>query len=298
MAPALAMLCVACGGSHAPTSPIQPTPIDPIVQPPPAPAPDEVFAGAGDIGWCGSPGPEATARLLDGVPGTVFTAGDNAYMSGTPKEFAECYAPSWGRHKSRTYPTPGNHDYGTPGAAGYYEYFGSRAGPVGQGYYGFDLGNWHVVALNSIIPIGSGSAQIAWLQADLAAHPVTCTLAFWHQPLFSSGSNGPTWAVRDAWRILHEFRVDVVVNGDEHVYERFAPQDPDGRADETRGIRQFTIGTGGAPLTSLKTRAPNSEVFIAAHYGVLKLTLQHDAYAWEFLPVGGPAMDSGTGKCR
>lgn len=295
---AVLAVSVCCGGPETPTQPSTPdSPGDPVVQPPPVVS-DHVFAGAGDIGWCGSPGPEGTARLLDALPGTVFTTGDNAYMQGTPQQFAECYDPSWGRHKSRTYPSPGNHDYGTPGAAGYYTYFGSRAGPPGLGYYGYDLGNWHVVSLNSEVPLGVGSAQLAWLRADLTYHPRTCTLAYWHRPLYSSGPNGGSPQVRELWRLLFEFHVDVVLNGHDHLYERFAPQDADGRVDASHGIRQFTIGTGGGPLYQLRSRQPHSEAFIANSFGILKLVLRSEDYTWEFQPVGASPMDVGFDRCR
>lgn len=265
----------------------------------PAPVPDQTLVGAGDIGFCGSPAPEATARLIDAIPGAVFTTGDNAYMEGSAKNFAECYEPNWGRHKGRTYPSPGNHDYGTPGAAGYFSYFGSRAGPSGLGYYSFDLGNWHIVSLNSNVAHGAGSAQLAWLRGDLEANRRACSIAFWHQPLFSSGPNGPSPGLRDTWRLLYEFNVDLVLNGHDHLYERFGPQDPDGRPDETRGIRQFTVGTGGASLYRQATRRANSEALSSA-YGVLKLTLRANDYQWQFLPVPGSADagDSGTDRCR
>jgi hypothetical protein len=291
-------LCGACGQRTGPTRPSDPPGIpDQPIQP--LPVADQTFVGAGDIGWCGSADPEATARLLDAIPGTVFTTGDNAYMEGSAKNFAECYDPNWGRHKARTYPSPGNHDYGTPGAAGYFTYFGSRAGPPGLGYYSFDLGNWHVVSLNSTVARGAGSAQLAWLRNDLETNRRACSIAFWHNPLFTSGPNGPEPGMRDIWRLLYEFNVDVVLNGHEHLYERFAPQDPDGRADAARGIRQFIVGTGGARLYKVAARHPNSEAVTFA-YGVLKLTLRATDYQWQFIsvPGSGDSGDSGSDRCR
>lgn len=237
--------------------------------------------------------------MLDGIPGTVFTTGDNAYMDGSLKNFAECYEPNWGRHKNRTYPSPGNHEYHTSGAAGYFQYYGSRAGPPGLGYYSFNLGNWHIVSLNSNVARAAGSAQLTWLRTDLENNRRLCTLAYWHHPLFSSGPNGPDGSMRDTWRLLHEFNVDVVMNGHEHLYERFAPQDPDGQPDAARGIRQFTVGTGGAVLYGLAVRRPNSEALISA-YGVLKLTLRASDYQWQFIPTSGSgsAGDAGTDRCR
>jgi hypothetical protein len=279
-------------------SPSRPTPIDPpSVPPPPTGAGEHVLVGAGDIGWCGSAGPEATARLLDGIPGTVFTTGDNAYMSGTAQQFADCYEPTWGRHKARTRPSPGNHDYETPGAAPYYAYFGPSAGPAGRGYYSYDLGSWHILALNSAIAAGAGSPQLTWLRADLEANRTRCAAAYWHDPVFSSGPNGNQPQMREVWRVLQEFGVDVVLAGDDHDYERFAPQDANGRSDPDRGIRQFVVGTGGAPLYEFASPRPNSE-FRASVWGVLKLTLRAEDYAWQFIPTSSGAADSGTGRCH
>jgi len=259
-------------------------------------APTEIFVGAGDIGWCGSPGVALTGRLLDGIGGTVFAAGDNAYMSGTAQQYRDCYDPGWGRHKGRTRPTPGNHEYETPGAAPYFDYFGANAGPPGQGYYSFTLGNWHAISLNSNIDVGEGSAQGRWLVFDLASNPSKCTIAYWHHPLFSSGQNGDNPAMRAFWRILFSAGVDVVVVGHDHLYERFAPQDPDGRFDPARGIRQFIAGTGGANLYNFVTVRANSEKRISA-FGVLKLTLEVDRYDWEFIPVSGEN-DRGSDTCH
>jgi hypothetical protein len=255
-----------------------------------------VFVGAGDIAQCNR-NAEDTARLLDTIGGTVFTTGDNAYFHGTRENFRDCYESTWGRHKTRTRPTPGNHEYESLGAAAYFEYFGLNAGLPGLGYYSFDLGAWHAIALNSDIGVQRGSPQAAWLASDLeASSAFRCTVAYWHYPLFSSGPNGDITAMRDFWHILYEAGVDIVLNGHDHLYERFAPQDPDGRPDPARGIRQFTVGTGGASLYGFAMQRPNSEVRIST-YGVLKLTLSNDAYDWEFIPVAGPR-DSGSGRCH
>jgi hypothetical protein len=255
-----------------------------------------VFVGAGDIAQCNR-NSEDTARLLDTIGGTVFTTGDNAYFHGNRMNFLECYEPTWGRHKGRTRPTPGNHEYESPGAADYFEYFGLNAGLPGLGYYSFDLGSWHAIALNSNIGVQRSSPQGVWLANDLeSSSAFRCTVAYWHHPLFSSGPNGDGAATRDFWRILYDAGVEIVLNGHDHLYERFAPQDPDGRPDPARGIRQFTVGTGGATLYGFTTTRPNSEMRISA-YGVLKLTLSADAYEWEFVPVAG-ARDSGTGRCH
>ena len=258
------------------------------------------LVGAGDIGQCGSPGPAATAALLDSIPATVFTAGDNAYMDGSTGNFQECYHPTWGRHRSRTRPVPGNHDYETPGAAGYFEYFGANAGPSGRGYYSYETGGWLVLALNSELPASEGSAQLAWLRDTLnAARSVPCTVAYWHHPLFSSGPNGDSPVMRDVWRTLQEFNAEVVITGHDHIYERFAPQTFDGTADRERGLRQFVVGTGGVALTQPRGARRSTSEVVGSAWGVLKLTLHASAYDWEFVPVsGGSFRDSGSGTCR
>jgi 3',5'-cyclic AMP phosphodiesterase CpdA len=257
----------------------------------------EVFVGAGDIGWCGSPGTAATGRLLDNIGGTVFAAGDNAYMTGTAQEFRDCYDPYWGRVKGRTFAVPGNHEYEGAGPGPYFDYFGRNAGPVpGLGYYSFPVGSWHAIALNSNVDVSQGSGQGQWLRQDLEANQTKCTIAYWHHPLFSSGQNGDNPRMRDFWRMLYAAGVDVVVVGHDHLYERFGPQDPDGRPDRPRGIRQFIAGTGGALLYNFVTTKPNSEVRISA-YGEQKLTLQPESYQWEFVPVSGQN-DFGTDSCH
>ena len=294
-----ALACVACGGSPVeptgpPGPPVPPGPIVPV--PPPAPGLPQVFVGAGDIAQCDN-NSEATARLLDTIGGTVFTLGDNAYFHGTRENYRDCYEPTWGRHKDRTRPSPGNHEYESPGARPYFEYFGASAGPFGRGYYSFELGAWHAVSLNSNVAADAGSPQAEWLRADLASHSLfPCTVAYWHHPLFSSGPNGDSPQMRDVWRILDEAGVELVLGGHDHLYERFAPQNADGRPDPARGIRQFTAGTGGASLYGVVTARPNSEVRISA-FGVLKLTLAADRYDWEFVTVSGPR-DSGSGACH
>jgi hypothetical protein len=255
-----------------------------------------VFVGAGDIAMCDK-NAVATAALLDTIGGYVFTLGDNAYFQGTRAQYRDCYDSTWGKHKGRTFPVAGNHEYESPGALPYFEYFGEvAAGPTGQGFYSFDIGNWHAIALNSNIPVGGGSSQAAWLREDLASSRAKCTLAYWHHPLFTSGPDGDMPSLREFWRILYDAGVEIIINAHEHMYERFALQDPDGRADSTRGIRQFIAGTGGAFLYQPVTLHPNSEVRISA-FGVLKLTLSSDRYQWEFVPVAGPT-DSGLGVCR
>jgi hypothetical protein len=239
--------------------------------------------------------------LLDHIPGQIFTTGDNAYPKGSAEDFADCYDPSWGRHKERTRPSPGNHDYRTPGAAGYFAYFGVHAGEPGKGYYSYDLGTWHVIVLNSNIDMSPGSPQERWLRADLASHPKRCVLAYWHHPLFSSGRRGKI-AVKPLWQALYEAKAEIVLAGHEHFYERFAPQTPDGVADPNGGIRAFVVGTGGGGLDRLRTTAPNSEVRYNRAYGVLRLVLSDGSYQWEFIATLFPkrirVIDSGSGACH
>ena len=267
---------------------------------------DPVFVGAGDITNCSGTRDESTAQLLDNIPGTVFTLGDNAYPDGTLTEFNNCYGPTWGRHKNRTRPIPGNHDYHTAGAAGYYTYFGATASPLDtnctsscKGYYSYNLGAWHIIALNSEIDHTAGSVQEQWLRADLAGNQSMCTLAYWHKPRFSSGANhGNNSTFQPFWQALYDYRADVVLNGHDHTYERFAPQSPTGQADPTRGIREFVVGTGGAGLYSFSTIQPNSEVRNNTTWGVLKLTLHATSYNWEFIPISGQTFtDAGSGNC-
>ena len=269
----------------------------------PAQAASVVMVGAGDIAKCSSTGDEATAKLLDNIPGTVFTTGDNAYESGTAAAFNDCYEPTWGRHKARTKPTVGNDEYETAGASGYFDYFGSAAGDPKKGYYSYNRGDWHVVALNSMCEkvggCGATSPMVTWLKNDLAANPENCTLAYFHHPLFSSGNNGNHAKMRPTWKALYAANADVVVNGHDHVYERFSPQRPDGTSDTARGIGEFVVGTGGASHGKFVTIKRNSQVRNATTYGVLKLTLNPTSYAWKFVPVPGKTFtDSGTTSCH
>ena len=258
-----------------------------------------VLVGAGDIADCDDPNDEATALLLDNISGTVFTTGDNAYEDGTPDQFANCYQPSWGAHRDRTRPSPGNHDYHTSGAAGYYDYFGSNAGDPTTGYYSYDLGAWHIIALNSNIQEDAGSPQLQWLAADLASSGSLCTLAYWHHPRFSSGSHGNDSSMEPFWDALYAAGADVIINGHDHDYERFALQTPDGDADPEFGIREFVVGTGGRNLRDLHSVRPNSEVRESNTYGVLKFDLFDTSYEWEFIPVAGSNFnDRGTTDCH
>jgi calcineurin-like phosphoesterase family protein len=277
------------------------------VQSSPAPQSPEpvVFVGAGDIANCeinGGSGAAATARVLDRIGGAVFTVGDNAYPSGSAAQFRDCYDPTWGRHKARTHPAPGNHDYLTSNGRPYFDYFGDAAGPERRGYYSYSLGAWHIVSLNSFIPADGHSPQLEWLRKDLADNRTTCTLAYWHIPVFSSGPHGSevqtSAQMLDVWRVLYEFGADVVVNGHDHDYERFAPQDPKGKADPRKGIREFVVGTGGGGLYDFRQIRRNSEARANRSYGVLKLTLGVTDYSWEFVAAAGePFHDAGTSAC-
>jgi hypothetical protein len=269
-----------------------------------APNSDPVLVGAGDIASCSSSGDEATAKLLSSIPGTVYTTGDNAYEDGTGGEFSNCYDPSWGRYKARTRPSVGNHEYYTLGASGYYGYFGSAAGDPAKGYYSYNRGQWHIISLNSMCGkvggCGANSPMVTWLKEDLASNPTSCTLAYFHHPLFSSGSeHGNDPRMRPSWDALYEAGAEVVLNGHDHDYERFAPQTPAGEADPKRGIREFVVGTGGNSLYAFLPPKPNSQVRNVDTYGVLKLALHPDSYEWKFVPVAGKTFtDSGSDRCH
>ena len=264
-----------------------------------------VLVAAGDIASCASSGDEATADLLATIDGTVITLGDNAYEQGLAENYRECYYPTWGTFKDRTLPIPGNHEYETEGAQGYFDYFGDAAGDPSKGYYSYDLAGWHIVALNSneclqISGCRFVSPQVRWLKADLAANEDrTCTLAYMHHPRFSSGEvHGSTPEVGPLWEALYEEGADVVLSGHEHNYERFAPQDPGGSADTERGIREFVVGTGGKSHYQIEVPLTNSEVHNDYTHGVLKLTLHPKSYDWRFIPIRGEAFtDSGRGRC-
>ncbi|HVW35492.1 MAG TPA: metallophosphoesterase [Acidimicrobiia bacterium] len=269
-------------------------------------ASDPVLVGAGDIASCAdNRGAEATAALVQQIPGTVFTLGDNAYVDGTAAQFAQCYDPTWGRFKDRTgLPVPGNHDYNTPGAAGFYGYFGAAAGDPAKGYYDKMIGTWHVIVLNTnceaVGGCGAGSPQERWLRSVLASSEAQCTLALWHEPAFSSATVHRAFPLyQPFWQALYDYGADVVLDGSDHVYERFGLQTPAGDADPAFGLRQFTVGTGGRSHQSFKIPLPNSEVRNGGTYGVLSLTLHPGAYDWRFNPVAGQKFtDSGTQACH
>jgi alkaline phosphatase len=293
------------GGAAAPSAGIVGTPARVAVAsgPPIASGPTARLLGAGDIATCQSVQDERTAALVLSIPGIVFTAGDNAYNTGTTAEFRRCYDPSWGLFRSRTRPAAGNHDVLTKSGAPYYAYFGEAAGTGPDGWYSYDAGTWHVVVLNSNCTpaggCGEGSRQLDWLKADLAAHPAACTVAIWHHPRFSSGEHGDDVRSAEFWNVLYAAGAELVLNGHDHDYERFAPQDPDGRLDPARGIREFVVGTGGAPLRLFNPPVANSELREARAYGILVLDLAPGGYVWHFLSTTGRAFsDSGSGVCH
>jgi acid phosphatase type 7 len=228
----------------------------------------------------------------------VLTLGDSTYPDGALSEFNDCYGPTWGQFKQVTHPAPGNHEYRTPGAAGYFDYFGAAAGPGRRGYYRFQLGAWQVYSLNSFLEPEQHAAQLDWLKKELAEHPAQCTMAYWHHPLFSSGEFG-SQRMRGAWDILHDAGADLVLAGHDHLYERFAPQDGAGRLDRVRGITQFVVGTGGAELLPVKALLPTSVATTTMQFGVLKLTLRAAGFDWQFLSAGdGAVHDSGAQDCH
>jgi chitodextrinase len=262
---------------------------------------DPVILAAGDIADCGRTTDDATAAILDAHPEAIVqTIGDNVYEDGTAAEFADCYAPNWGRHKARTRPAAGNHEYNTSNATGYYGYFGAAAGSPTEGWYSYDAGTWHVVVLNSncaaVGGCGVGSPQELWLRSDLAAHPTPCTLAVWHHPRFGSGlTSSSTQAL---WQALWDYRADVVLTGHQHSYERMALLGPTGSLNAD-GIRSFVVGTGGAALASSGSATTGSQVRNDNTFGVLKLTLRQQGYEWAFIPIAGQTFtDSGAEACR
>jgi hypothetical protein len=257
-----------------------------------------LLVGAGDIAYCSRSTDEATARLLDRIPGTVFTVGDHVYPTADAAGFDRCYAPTWGRHRDRTRPSPGNHEWDVEGGAPYFAYFGENAGPPGRGYYSYELGAWHVVVLNSNIDLSAGSTQLEWLRNDLAATSARCVLAYWHHPRFTSSRSTPNPAIEAAWQALYESGAEVVLGGHEHNYERFAPQTPAGTADSARGIRQFVVGTGGARMHTFGAAGSLSEKR-GITFGVLVFKLHPDRYEWRFVPaLGGRFEDSGSAPCH
>jgi hypothetical protein len=279
----------------------------------PAPVPisglgDPVVNALGDIAACDPSyihrdGQMLTEALMRTLDGPILGLGDYVYPDGTPAYFTSCFDPVWSSIKTRFIPAAGNHEYQYTNAGGYYSYFGAAAGDPTQGYYSFNLGSWHLIALNSncsaVGGCGVGSQQLSWLQADLGANTQKCILAYWHHPLYGSGLEGNTPEVLDFWQALYAAHATLVINGHNHDYERFGPMDPVGNPDPLSGITEIVSGTGGkdhSPLTKLQ---PNSRVFNDTDFGVLRLALHADSYEWQFLPVaGGTFTDGGSGKCN
>ena len=262
-----------------------------------------VLVGAGDIADEDSPATGEVADLIGGMDGTVFTLGDNVQGNGEREEFAEYYDPAWGEFKDRTKPVVGNHEYYTEGAEGYFDYFGDAAGDPEKGYYSYDLGEWHIVVLNTMCEkvggCADGAPQLQWLKRDLSENQDKCTLAMGHHPLFSSGEKyGGDKKMKPTYEVLHEAGVDVVLSSHEGNYERFAPQDAEGNADP-RGLRQFVVGTGGHFLSGFDDIASNSQIRNGETYGALKMTLHPRSYEWEFVPIEGQSFtDSGSSDCK
>jgi hypothetical protein len=266
--------------------------------------PPVVLLAAGDIADCSNlAGAEATAKILEENPGTVAAIGDLAYPDGSKDNF-KCYDQTWGRVKNRTRPAPGNHEFHSQGATFYFEYFGKEAGDPKEGFYSYDLGAWHVISLNSeCVEIGGcneGSREEKWLRADLAAHPAACTLAYFHKPLFSSGgAHGDAPEIRPIYQALYDSNADVILSGHDHDYERFAPQDPNGKLDRAGGIREFVVGTGGKSHRPFGPAEATTEVRDTTSFGILKLTLKPASYDWQFIPEAGKSFtDSGSDNCH
>jgi hypothetical protein len=249
---------------------------------------------------CGMVG---TAKVIEAIrPDAVLTLGDHQYPSGSLADFKASYADTWGAYRDITFPVPGNHEYETPTARGYFAYFGKRAGEPDKGYYSYDLGAWHLIALNSechqIGGCGDSDPQARWLRQDLEAHQPECVLAYWHRPRFSSGPHGSDRDLDPLWRILAAAHADVVLAGHDHDYERFKPMNADGEADP-EGVTQFVAGTGGRSHYKFRTPKPTSKVRITGRDGVLRLQLTKQGYAWEFTAAPkGDVLDRGTGQCH
>ena len=300
---ALVLVAAACADPSAPAStsalPVRILAGDPVIV-----AAGDLVCGSGTAAGTPCKYAETAALVTSVTPDAALLLGDIQYEDGSLADFNAFYNPTWGVHKPITYPAPGNHEYQASSvAAGYFDYYNGigvqtgRAGTRGQGYYSFNLGAWHIVALNSEIKAKADSAQAKWLQADLAANPAACTLAYWHEPMFSSGPHGNDAHMKPIWDILASAGADVILTGHDHLYERFAPQTSDG-APDPNGIREFVVGTGGASHYVFQPIQPNSEARNNDTYGVLKLTLHTTSYDWEFVPVaGGTFHDMGSAEC-
>jgi chitodextrinase len=278
------------GNESGPSSTVTATPSPPL-------GGDPRITAAGDIADSGT-GDTTTAALIGSLaPTRALTLGDNAYPDGTSSDYSSYYNPTWGGFRTKTSPAPGNHDYHTAGAAGYFGYFGALAPAP---YYSFNLGAWHLISLNSEISMAAGSAQETWLKNDLAASNAPCTLAYWHKPRWTSGStHANTTATQPLVQDLYNAGADVLLAGHNHQYERFAPQNPASQADSQFGLREFVVGTGGAPRYSFSTAQPNSQVRNNSTWGVLQMTLHSGSYDWSFKPSQASSFaDGGTAACH
>ena len=312
----LLLALVGCSTAGAPSATVAPTPTvtpsatelatsAPSASAAPTPVEPAILLAAGDVAACDEVGDTATAALVeqmlaDDPDATVAILGDSVYPSGSAQTYAECFDPVWGPFRERIRPAIGNHEIADDGGAAYFTYFGAAAGTPGEGWYAYDLGAWHVVVLNSnceLVDCGEGSPQVDWLRADLAASDAACVLAYWHAPRFSSGPHGGTETVATFWNVLSEADAVLVLVGHEHQYERFAPLTPDGAADAD-GTRQLTAGTGGKALRPAGEPVANSEVIVDDAFGVLRLELGEDGYAWRFVTVDGTDADAGSGGCE
>ncbi len=277
-----------------------------------------VMIGVGDIAACGSNGAELTAKVVDSVlkadsvakvDDMVFTLGDNAYPSGSASDFARCFAPTWGdsskRIMKKIHPTPGNHEHNTSGAAPYYQYFGSAAGSSKKGYYSYDIGAWHAIVINSELIVNPAfndadrKAQEDWLRSELKGVQKKCTLAYWHHPRFSSGWHGDDASLQTIWQELYDGGVDLILNGHDHEYERFLPQNPFAVKDTLKGMVEIVAGTGGGDLRGFRGKPdPNMAAQIQGHFGVLKLTLGKEEWRSAFIETNGRVWDPAGGKCH
>ena len=258
---------------------------------------------AGDVASCTTTGDSATAKLVEAIPGTVAVLGDSVYPSGTAGELRDCYRPTWGRFLDRTRPAPGNHEYLTSNAAAYFAYFGDRAGDPAKGWYAYDLGAWRLYSLNSncdeVGGCDAGSPQVDWLRADLAANPHACVLAYWHHPRFSSGRHGSQEQVAGLWDALYDAGAELVLNGHDHGYERFAAQSGRGALDPARGIVEFVVGTGGYTHYEFPNVLATSRARDNTSFGILQLTLGTGTWSARFLPVAGASFtDDASGACH
>ena len=262
-----------------------------------------VLVGAGNIADCSTSDSDITANILNDTPGTIFTTGNNVLGRAALIDYIKCFGQTWGKYIDRIRPSLGSSDYSTANASGYFSYFGDSAGPAGKGYYSYNLASWHIVVLNSNCDQVGGcdenSVQSKWLKSDLSQNKAFCTLAYWSAPLFNSAKAGDSLAVKPFWRILYAAHADVVINGGENGYERFALQDVSGKKDNKNGIREFIVGTGGGGYALAGRISKNSEIRNYDTFGLLKLSLSDKSYNWQFLSESNSKFkDSGLGVCQ